>query len=461
MTLFPIIKRCLLTCVLALLSACSTFHPWQNEVAKSGSAVAQREDLLANRPSIVAAVTLSGGGARAAAFGLGVMRELKDTSFLWEGKRTTILDKVGLISGVSGGSILATYYAAFGDETFTRFESEFLLSNFEKGLIQTVFSPRQMYQLGSPWYGRSHILGEQLDHLYRGMTFGELQKKQHVNELLVTATDLTTGAGFEFTPEQFALICSDLDSVPLSFAVASSSAVPIVLTPLTLRNYANNCPAQPASASTEKKNEDEGNYRSRILKANEASYKDAAARPYLHLVDGGLTDNLGVRAMLDRIVADGSVQESFRKAPPGSIRRMILISINSERDLGEKIDQSDKVPTTGQVADALLFGVGSRDTKITLGMLNDDVARWKREIIENRGKKDSPFSADAELHLINVSLRDIKDRHLRQSLLQVPTAFTITPDYVEQLQAAGRDVLRQSPEFQRALESLRQSEGIP
>jgi hypothetical protein len=78
-------------------------------------------------------------------------------------------------------------------------------------------------------------------------------------------------------------------------------------------------------------------------------------------------------------------------------------------------------------------------------MLNDDVARWKREIIENRGKKDSPFSADAELHLINVSLRDIKDRHLRQSLLQVPTAFTITPDYVEQLQAAGRDVLRQSP----------------
>jgi NTE family protein len=165
--------------------------------------------------------------------------------------------------------------------------------------------------------------------------------------------------------------------------------------------------------------------------------------------------------MLDRIVADGSVQESFRKAPPGSIRRMILISINSERDLGEKIDQSDKVPTTGQVADALLFGVGSRDTKITLGMLNDDVARWKREIIENRGKKDSPFSADAELHLINVSLRDIKDRHLRQSLLQVPTAFTITPDYVEQLQAAGRDVLRQSPEFQRALESLRQSEGIP
>ena len=33
--------------------------------------------------------------------------------------------------------------------------------------------------------------------------------------------------------EQFALICSDLESVPLSFAVAASSAVPILLSPVT------------------------------------------------------------------------------------------------------------------------------------------------------------------------------------------------------------------------------------
>jgi NTE family protein len=84
------------------------------------------------------------------------MRGVKDTS-LWKVKRTTILDKVGLISGVSGGNILATYYAAFGDEAFTRFESEFLLSNFEKGLIQTVFSPRQMY-ISSARHGMAAVI---------------------------------------------------------------------------------------------------------------------------------------------------------------------------------------------------------------------------------------------------------------------------------------------------------------
>ncbi|WP_222619241.1 patatin-like phospholipase family protein [Undibacterium hunanense] len=454
-------KRYAVLSLAMLLSACSTFHPWQNEIAKPVSGTLARESKPAKPQSIVVAVTMSGGGARAAAFGLGVLRELKDTRFTWEGESTTILDKLGMISGVSGGSILATYYAAFGDDTFNRFESEFLLSNFEGSLIQTTFSPKQMYRLRSPWYGRSQVLSEQLNRLYRGLTFGDLQKNPRAPELVVTATDLTTGAPFEFTADQFALICSDLDSVPLSFAAAASSAVPIVLTPLTLRNYAQDCPNRSDAARVSKGNLGEDNYRSRIIKATEDSYKNAAERPFLHLVDGGLTDNLGVRMLLDRAIADGSVQANFRDAPPGSIRRVVLISINSERDLAERIDQNDKVPTTGQVADALLFGVGSRDSQVTLAMLNDDVTRWNREIIEHRGKKDSPFAADAEMHVISVSLRDIKDRRQRRTLLQVPTAFTIAPDYVEQLQLAGREVLRQSSEFQRMLESLKKVSPPP
>ena len=73
----------------------------------------------APRPVMVA-VTLSGGGARAAAFGLGVLRELKATQFQLDGHPTTLLDQVVLVSGVSGGSILAAHFAAFGDDTLSR-----------------------------------------------------------------------------------------------------------------------------------------------------------------------------------------------------------------------------------------------------------------------------------------------------------------------------------------------------
>ena len=448
----------------ALLAGCSSLRPWQNAAAPQGGAQAAGAAVDRSSPmekrSIVVALTLSGGGARAAAFGLGVLRELKATRFVWEGKETTLLDELGLISGVSGGSILAAHYAMFGDETLTRFEPDFLLENFDGDLIRRLLSPSRFRELTSPWYGRSNVLEERLNALYRGRTFGDLAARPRGPMLLVTATDLTTGAPFEFTYEQFALICSDLNSVPLSFAVASSSAVPLVLSPTTLRNYAGSCahpPAITADNAVPSQADDQVDYRARMLKASAESYIDVRERPFLHLVDGGLADNLGLRGLLDRVVATGSIQDSFRDMAPGSIHKLILIAVNSERDLAERIDQSDRVPNAGQVMDALLFGAGSRVTQMTLAMLEDDLRRWNAELKRHRGAPDSPFAADAEIHVISVSLRDVPDPEQRRLTLHVPTAFTIAPADVKLLQDAAHEALNRSPAFQRLTQSL----GVP
>lgn len=446
----------LAACAALLLAACSTTRPWLNqpiaaEAPVPSSVATVKVSAQAQTPSIIAAVTLSGGGARAAAFGLGVLKELKASQFEWEGRKTSIMDEVGLISGVSGGSVLATYYAAFGDETFTRFERDFLQADFQSGLLAQAFSPGTTYRLTSPWYGRSHVLEEKLNGLYRGMTFGDLQQRSRGPRLLVTATDLTTGAPFEFTPEQFALICSDFDSVPLSFAVAASSAVPILLSPVTLKNYAGSCPQSPQVASAAMNN---NNLEARLLQASLQSYLDVENRPYLHLVDGGLIDNLGVRGLLYRTAAGGSIDAGFQNLPAGSVRKIVLVSVNSERDIAERIDRSDRVPSMVQVMDSLIFGAGSRATKETIAAMNDNARRWAQELTALRGRHDSPFAPDAEIHIISVSLRDLKDQQARQSLLQVPTALTILPLQVRQLEEAGRIALRESQEFQRLRASL-------
>jgi len=454
-TLQPWRRRALAACAALLLTACSTERPWLNRSigadSPAPSASAVQVPAQARAPSIIAAVTLSGGGARAAAFGYGVLKELKATRFEWDGRTTSVLDEVGLISGVSGGSVLAAYYAAFGDDTFARFERDFLLTDFQAGLLEQAFAPASLYRLTSPWFGRTGILAEKLDKLYRGATFADLGAPGKRPRLLVTATDLTTGTAFEFTPEQFALICSDLNSVPLSFAVAASSAVPILLSPVTLRNYAGDCPQskQLADAATS-----ERNLQARELQANAQSYLDAENRPYLHLVDGGLVDNLGVRGVLDRTVARGSLDESFRNLPAGSVRKIVLISVNSERDTAERIDRSDRVPGGAQVLDALIFGAGSRATAGTIAEMHDHARRWAQELTALRDQAGSPFAPDAEIHVIGVSLRDVKHDKLRHALLQVPTALTILPLQVRQLEDAGRIALRESPEFQRLRDSL-------
>ena len=447
-----------------LLAACSTTRPWLNApMAASAAAdgvggIGTVSAASPNRsPTVIAAVALSGGGARAAAFGLGVLEELKATHIEVDGRATTLLDEIDLISGVSGGSILASYYAAFGDATFTRFEPDFLDTEFQSRLIGYALAPVGSYRLSSPWYGRSNALEDRLDPVFHGLTFGDLKSRRRGPRLLVTATDLTTGAPFEVTPEQFALICSDLDSVPLSFAVAASSSVPVLLSPMTLRNYAGSC---PQSDMVYEEAMADRNLAARLLRMIAKSYHDAGERPYLHLVDGGLADNLGVRGLLDHVVASGSLRESFARMAPGSVHRVVLVSVNSERDLGERLDDDDRVPSTGQVLDALVFGAGSRATAETSEMVVDAAQRLSRELAADRGSPGSPFAADAELFVVGVRLRDAPDDKARRGLLQVPTALTISPTQVHALREAGRRTLRASPEFQQLLASMRRLQTL-
>lgn len=457
------------------LTGCSTYRPWINEIADLKknvetdqapivAPVSARTPASRATPPVVAAVTLSGGGARAAAFGLGVLRELKATQFKVAGQATTLLDQVGLISGVSGGSILAGHYAVFGDETLTRFEPDFLLASFQDDLITQLFAPQLLHRLTSPWYGRSHILQKRLDDLYGSRTFRDIKARPNAPDLIVTATDLTTGAPFEFTREQFKLICSDLDSTPLSFAIAASSAVPILLSPMTLKNHAGKCaPTAKATNSAIRPPERAAGagFRARMLEFSAESYRDAEERPFIHLVDGGVSDNTGARLIIDRLFAGGSIASAFPDAPAGSIRRMILITVNSERGLEQRIDSSDTTPSTGQVIETLVFGAGARGTQFTFEMLSDDARRWQKELLSSRGKPGSPFAADAELHIINVSLSDVPDDKIRRSLLRVPTAFTIQADDVKALQRAGADTLRETPAFMLMKNGLSKLEKLP
>ncbi|MCJ0761740.1 patatin-like phospholipase family protein [Variovorax terrae] len=449
--------------VLAGLAAgCSSVRPWINEPLSPEQALAVTQgrapllDDSARSPSMLVAVTLSGGGARAAAFGYGVLSELQNTRTQEGGRMRTLLDEVDVISGVSGGSIIAAYYAAFGSEGLPRFERDFLRKSFQNNLITQTLKPGNLYDLTSPWFGRSQMLARRLDELYQGKTYGDVERRPGHPALLITATDLSLGAGFEFTWDQFELICSNLNTVPLSFAVAASSAVPIVLSPLTLKNYAAACPRPgpgPAADATPAARDD---YRVRLYRSQARSYLDAEARPYIHLVDGGLSDNLGVRRLLDRTLAGGSLRGTLRsmEISPRSIRKLVLITVNSERDPAERIDASDKVPGTSQVVDALLFGAGARATQETQEFLTDLALQWKNELRRGASDGSDAFARDADVHVIQVNLRDAPEWADRQTLLQIPTAFSIAPLDVERLIEAGRHVLRRSPEFQALLHSL-------
>ena len=118
--------RWLVCCVALAVAGCSTQKPWINEPVSTVAPDPQRSADDDRDPTILMAVLFSGGGARAAAFGYGVLLELQANRFEWAGRDTNLLDKVDLVGGVSGGSIVAAYFATHGSARLPRFEREYL-----------------------------------------------------------------------------------------------------------------------------------------------------------------------------------------------------------------------------------------------------------------------------------------------------------------------------------------------
>ncbi len=56
----------------------------------------------------------------------------------------------------------------------------------------------------------SQVLAQRLDELFEGLTSADVRRRPGAPDLMIAATDMTTGAPFDFAAEPFELICSDL-----------------------------------------------------------------------------------------------------------------------------------------------------------------------------------------------------------------------------------------------------------
>ncbi len=442
----------------------STYRPYMNQPLEprtgaraKTSAQELSNGVPASSTGLMLIVTLSGGGTRAAALSYGILDKLKDTNIKWEGRDTTLLNHVALISGVSGGSITAAYFAAFGDRIFEDFRAKFLNRDFEHDLISAAVEPLNAFHLGSSWYGRGNLLADQFDSLlFHGIEYGQLVARPTRPLLIVAATDLSLGATFEFSEQQFQLICSNIETFPLAVAVAASNAVPILFTPITLRNYAGSCDAD-RSRSGPSVQMAYSDRRERRYVEDLKTYSNVQERRYIHLVDGGLADNLGVIRIIDSIISSGGLAPFFQSRGVSGIRKLVFLNVDAGRRSSFAADRVDRIPSTMEVARGIQFGLLSHYAAETNDAFSDEVEKWRREIrvaaLDGRG----PFASDAELYYIEVGLRDHPNEVRKAELLAIPTSYTLDREQVDELINAGREILDANTEFRRLLTDLEHS----
>jgi len=413
-------------------------------------------------------LAFSGGGTRAAAFSYGVLEYLRRTQIVGpKGNTARLLDEVDVITGVSGGSFTALAYGLYGEKLFDDYEQRFLKRDVQGEIVSRTFSPTNWGKLSSTAWGRSELAAELYDEiLFNNATFGDLNRGKGPL-ILASATDISTGSRFVFSQRVFDVICSDLNAVPLSRAAAASSAVPVVLSPVTINNYGGTCdtitpgwvkpfldtdnPPRPAARAI------------RSLKS-EQTYRDGAHRPYLHLVDGGVSDNVGMRAVLDALEILEALHEAGVPSPFDNARRIIVFIVNSLSSPPTNWDESENPPGT---VDILLKAAGTPIDAFSyeaVELLRDTAAHWQtlrriRNSAAYAANTDPAVTAalrvpDAEIYAIDVSFAALKDKAEMDYLNQQPTTFVLSPEAVDRLRAAAGTIIADSPEFKRLLRDV-------
>ena len=450
-----LLNRTLLASSMALLTACHSilYQPAKTlsqidpekgyRLEKTMQQALEKENLVI--------VTFSGGGSRAVSLGYGVLEQFQQATVRPTERGDTLLQNIDVVYGVSGGSVLAAYLALEGQETIPKFKEFFLKKDFQKKVINEVFSLSNVPRLTSPQFGRSDLLQEQLNlALYNGKTFADLARKRKGPFAVINATDMTAGQKVSFTQDFFDWLCVDLNDIEIARAVAASSAVPLIFSPITLNNHAGLCHAESKKAFLMQTQP--GNHlllnNFNAMQKRLARYQDSVEQPYLHLVDGGLTDNLGLASLLDMSNLL-SVRKLYAELKKSALRHVVVVSVNAQNERTSHIDKSADVPGVREVVDTVINVPIDKATESTVQYSQKFANQWNAYAKRQRDAK-------IKVYFVNVSLKDLPEGQLKKDVLNIGTSFYLPESDVDKLREAAKILLMQSKAYHAALNALQQ-----
>ena len=393
-------------------------------------------------------LSFSGGGTRAAALSYGVLEELRDTEFTLNGKTRSLLDEVDTISSVSGGSFTSAYYGLFGNRIFDDYEDTFLRRNVQKTLVHGLLNPLNWIRMLTTVFNRTEMAINYYDkNIFRGGTFADIAARGGPN-IEINATDLGIGERFTFTQARFNILCSDLSNFRVARAVAASSAVPVAFAPIALQNYSGCDYREPDWIKAARTNEDD-NPRLEALIDSFDSYMDKEKRPYIHLVDGGIADNLGIRALYDRVTLLGGAASAARLLNQ-SPKIIVVIVVNAHTQAKKPMDRSSAAPSSAKVVGAVSSTQLGRYNIESITLMENSLQQWAAEL--------STPEQQVTPYFIKLDFESIADEKTRLFFNNMATSFSLPNAEVDGLIEAGHQLLQQSPEYQALLSLIREAE---
>ena len=420
-----------------------------------------RQDPIAG-DDVLVGLAFSGGGTRAAAFAHGVLQEIDQTTARTRSGTHSLLDRVGFVSGVSGGAVAAAYFGLKKREALGDFREKFLIRNAEESISTSINAVNLIKAMGGGANDVRTFSRWLNDNLYNGATFADFRKAPGPR-VWINASDIYNRTPFIYGEAAFISLCSDLASYPIAEAVAASAAVPIVFTPMVIRTYPKQCTDKPPEWLEKAHNNPNTPPMLKAFADALYSYGDGSTK-YIKLLDGGLVDNFGLSGLTISRLAARVPHEPLSPEQAVRLRRAMIILVDAGRapsgNWVQTIDGPSGLELVNAASDtALQASVRSSYTAFQ-SILND----WQRQLVNWRcglspeqrkryGAGPNWNCRDIKLLLTRVAFDQLSPARAKV-LNAVDTRFKLPVDQVDAVIAAGRDALAVNPQYREFLRGL-------
>ena len=167
------------------------------------------------------------------------------------------------------------------------------------------------------------------------------------------------------------------------------------------------------------------------------SYRDVEKRKYIHLVDGGISDNLGLRAMIDR--AEGLGEHTFAQLVKLKVKNVLIILVNAEVKPEQFIEETAEKPSVAATMGAFTSAQMNAFNQETLDKVRTNLAR-----LRERSARDN---VPVRFYFSEVSFDQIQTNEVSGFLNSMPTSLELEDVDVDRLIVTGRILLRHEPSF--------------
>lgn len=438
--------------VLSLVLALSCVSPRYNQELPpdvDGSVSTGDPYVSTDDPSLLMFVALSGGGTRAATMSWETLKYLKSVPYAFiaaDGTtvRSNLADQIDYISGISGGSFAAAAWLLYRDR-MEDFDRVFIERNVQCDIIRQIFLSADLFKLPSPYYNRINVASEYYDEkIFMKKTFADLSSHP---VLWINSTHLALGLRFTYTDPYFRMLNSDIRSYPVGYACAASSAFPVLLDPMTLKNYGTELGDEELLKNMK--------YRVALENSRENIENDYYCKTvrffnckknlWHHMADGGIVDNQGLQAILDEFRTNGIINKAVNNR---QMRRLVIINVNAGTDHSDKSCEKQCPPGVTQV---MMY-------TMTISMDRLSAKRWmeiknnchdlSQSILAGLRDMDKPYC-------IEVSFRNVSDSSKREKCLNLPTSFSLKPDEIRLIREVTPDLVKQDPDMERLVSAIR------